>query len=127
MPLTRVLCPDQAPAKRNEIASFLVPSLLLLFTAVVPAGAQVQGTVDSGRKVVQMSTPDYPTIVKHAHIGGDVHLTVTVLPSGAVSKVQPEGGNPIFVESAVKAVKNWKFTPASAQTSERVQIHFNPD
>jgi len=52
---------------------------------------------------------------------------VTVLASGDVAKVEIVGGNPIFAESATKAVLKWKYVPAASQTKEEVQINFTPD
>ena len=101
---------------------------LLLFLALAsPATAQGDREGGSTRKVVVTVEPEYPKVVKHAHIGGLVRLNVTVLASGDVVKVEPLGGNPVFVESATKAVLQWKFTRAASQTKEAVQINFKPD
>ena len=109
----------------SALASF---GLSLLFLATVsPANAQVAQVDRSHRKVVRTSEPDYPKIVKHAHIGGSVRLNVTVLANGDVAKVEILGGNPIFAESATKAVLKWKYAPAASQTKEEVQINFTPD
>jgi hypothetical protein len=48
-----------------------------------------------------------------------------VLPNGTVARVQIVGGNPILAESTAKAVMNWKYAPASSQTSEEVLVVFN--
>ena len=102
-------------------------TLLLCFAQVSLSAAQGQTGAKSGRKVVRSVEPEYPVIVKHAHIGGSVRLTVNVLAIGDVTLVEPVGGNPIFVDSATKAVLKWKYIPAAAQTREEVQINFNPD
>jgi outer membrane biosynthesis protein TonB len=34
------------------------------------------------------------------------------------------GGHPLLAESAVTAVKNWKFEPASRETTELLEIKF---
>ena len=113
-------------ALKNALAS-LALSLLLFLSPVSPSTAQVQRVDGSTRKVVRTSEPDYPKIVKHAHIGGSVRLNVTVLASGEVAKVEVLGGNPIFVESATKAILKWKYAPAASPTKEEVQIRFMPD
>jgi TonB family protein len=113
-------------ALKNALASFGL-SLLLFLALVSPATAQVERVDRPNRKVVRTSEPDYPKIVKHAHIGGSVRLHVTVLANGDVAKVEILGGNPIFAESATKAVLKWKFAPAASQTKEEVQINFTPD
>jgi TonB family protein len=113
-------------ALKNALAAFGL-TLLLLLAPVSPSNAQVAQVDRSKRKVVRTSEPDYPKIVKHAHIGGSVRLNVTVLASGDVAKVEILGGNPIFTESATKAVLKWKYAPAASQTKEEVQINFTPD
>jgi TonB family protein len=113
-------------ALKNALAAFGL-TLLLLLASVSPASAQVERVDKSNRKVLRTSEPDYPKIVKHAHIGGSVRLNVTVLANGDVTKVEVLGGNPIFTESATKAVLKWKYAPAASQTKEEVQINFTPD
>jgi TonB family protein len=113
-------------ALKNALAAFGL-TLLLLLTPISPSNAQVAQVDRSKRKVVRTSEPDYPKIVKHAHIGGSVRLNVTVLASGDVAKVEILGGNPIFTESATKAVLKWKYAPAASQTKEEIQINFTPD
>ena len=112
-------------ALKNALASF---GLTLLFLAsVAPSAAQVERVDRPHRRVVRTSEPDYPNIVRHSHIGGSVRLNLTVLASGDVAKVEIVGGNPIFVESATKAVLKWKYAPAASQTKEVVQITFTPN
>ena len=113
-------------ALKNAFASFGL-TLLLTLACVGPSTAQVERVDETNRRVVRTSEPDYPNIVKHAHIGGSVRLNVTVLASGDVAKVEIVGGNPIFVESATKAVLKWKYAPAASQTKEVVQITFTPN
>jgi len=111
---------------KSALTSFGL-TLLLLLAPVSLSTAQVARVERPSRKIVRTSEPDYPKIVKHAHIGGSVRLNVTVLASGDVAKVEILGGNPIFVESATKAVLKWKYAPATSQTKEEVQINFTPD
>jgi TonB family protein len=77
------------------------------------------------RIVIRTVNPLYPAIVKNARIGGTVRLNAVVLANGTVARVQILGGNPILAESAAKAVMNWKYAPASAQTTEEVVVDFN--
>ena len=113
-------------ALKNALASFGL-TLVLFLAFVAPSTAQVERVDRPRRRVVRTSEPDYPTIVRNAHIGGSVRLNVTVLPNGDVAKVDTLGGNPIFAESATKAVLKWKYAPAASQTKEEVQINFTPD
>ncbi|MGA9497754.1 MAG: hypothetical protein WBV41_17970, partial [Terriglobales bacterium] len=66
--------PDSAP--KNALAP-LGPLLLLFLALVSTVTAQVEREGGSTRKVVRTVEPDYPKIVKNAHIGGSVRLNVT--------------------------------------------------
>ncbi len=77
------------------------------------------------RKVISEVKPAYPATLKNLHIEGLVRLTVTVLPNGNVANINVRGGNPILVENALKAVKNWKYAPGFSQTEEEVILNFS--
>lgn len=83
-------------------------------------------TKSSERKVLVSVKPDYSEILRHAQIGGVVRLKAVVSPEGRVLNTEVIGGNPILAESAVAAVKSWKYAPAAAQTVEEVSISFSP-
>lgn len=70
--------------------------------------------------------PEYPETLKKMGIGGSVRLRLTISPKGAVESVEVLGGNPIFVEVAVKAVKQWFYAPSPSQTNTEVTIPFQP-
>ncbi len=115
-------------ASKNALPSLGLTLLLVLaLTPVSPSAAQVEQVDRSKRKVVRRVEPEYPSIIKHAHIGGSVRLNVSVLANGDVATVETLGGNPILVESATKAVLKWKYAPAASQTRQEVQINFTPD
>jgi TonB family protein len=96
---------------------------LCLTAGFVPAGL-AQKTAKVARKVVTEVKPAYPVTLKNLHIEGLVRLVVTVLPNGNVADINVRGGNPILVENAVKAVKNWKYAPGPSQTEEEVVLNF---
>ena len=78
------------------------------------------------RKVVYKVQPKYPDYLKRHDIGGVVRLSVEITPKGTVRTVEPLGGNPILVEAAVDAVKQWKYAPAESSETIEVKIDFNP-
>lgn len=78
------------------------------------------------RTLLTRVEPEYPETLKKMGIGGSVRLRLTISPKGAVESVAVLGGNPIFVEVAVKAVKQWVYTPWPSQTTAEVTIPFQP-
>jgi TonB family protein len=78
------------------------------------------------RKRIYAVEPVYPEILKQAYIGGTVRLHITIASNGAVDRVSPLGGNPALVESAMHAVKKWKYIAASSPSEQDVSIEFDP-
>jgi TonB family protein len=85
-----------------------------------------QQDAKSDRKLVTRVEPDYPPVLRMRQIGGTVKLEVTIAPAGNVEGAKVLGGNPILAESAVAAVKKWKYAPAEAATTTTVSLEFNP-
>lgn len=77
------------------------------------------------RKVSHRVVPDYPTVAKEMNITGKVKIEVVVAADGHVKSTRPVGGSPLLVESAIKAIKNWKFEAAPKESTEVVEFDFN--
>lgn len=96
--------------------------LLLLFSCLSVAYAQ-----DTGRKVVRKLPVQYPAILKARGIGGTVRLKVFIKADGSVRDTEVLGGNAILAESAQKSVMQWKFSPASSETTTEISVVFDPN
>ena len=81
---------------------------------------------DNGRKLLRRVEPKYPEDLKRHDIGGVVRLSIEVTPQGTVRKISPIGGNPILLEAAMAAVKQWKYMPADSTQTLEVKIDFIP-
>lgn len=81
---------------------------------------------DADRKIASRVEPDYPELARKMHIQGMVKLKVWIRTDGNVSRVEYIGGHPLLAESAVAAVKKWKFEPGHDETSMLVEIRFSP-
>ena len=79
---------------------------------------------NSTRKVIKRVEPVYPETLRDRGISGTVRLKVTVRADGTVRDVQVEGGNPILADSAVRAVKMWRYAQADSEAATEVVIHF---
>lgn len=93
--------------------------------ALLIGGAVRAQTAD--RKIIKRVEPYYPDVLRTRKIGGTVRLKVVVEESGKVRDVQIEGGNPILGESAMRAVKEWRYEPGDRETVATVLVHFDPD
>ncbi len=78
------------------------------------------------RKVVSKVAPAYPELAKRIQLGGMVKLEVVVRQDGKVKSAKPLGGSPLLIQSAVDAVQRWKYEAAPGETTEVVQVVFDP-
>ncbi|HUA16913.1 MAG TPA: energy transducer TonB [Verrucomicrobiae bacterium] len=92
----------------------------------VSAAAQTREHDTSDRKIVSRVEPDYPETLKRLYIGGVVKIQVTVDAAGKVESTELLGGSPILGQSAMKAVKQWKYAPAASTGKFVVQLEFDP-
>jgi TonB family protein len=115
------------PARSKRGMLLLTVSLLAmpLFLRGFPLASQTQDQDLAERKLVSRVEPDYPETLKRLYIGGVVRVEALVAPSGAVKSTKLLGGSPILGQSAMKAIKQWKYAPASADETLTVKIEFD--
>jgi TonB family protein len=99
--------------------------VLLIVTFVGTTSLQAQNT-PSLRKLVYRVAPKYPRELRQNAIGGVVRLSISIGPNGSVGKISPIGGNPILVDAATVAVRQWKYVPTDHLTTTEVQLDFIP-
>jgi TonB family protein len=100
---------------------------LVLLTGICSAplpGADLPA--EHHRKVLKKVLPGYPELARQLSIKGAVKLVVIVEPNGKVKSARAVGGNPAFVEAAMRVIEKWKFEPAADPTTETVEIKFEP-
>lgn len=100
-------------------------AVVLGLMAISTPHLSAQDGAKAKRKVLVMTEPDYPYILRNAHFEGQVRLSVTVLPNGTVAKVECKGGNPMLAQYASMAVMHWKYAPGPAQSIEEAVFSFN--
>ena len=84
-----------------------------------------QGANASDRKVITRVEPQYPATLERLYIGGVVRLKVVVASNGTVQSTELIGGNPILGQSAIAAVKQWKYSRGKAETVVE-RLEFDP-
>ena len=110
---------------RKALAWVALACAALVFCCVVnPLRAQDEAKND--RKLITRVEPEYPPVLRMRQIGGTVRLQIDITAAGKVENLKVLGGNPILAESAVAAVKKWKYAPAEAATTTTVSLEFNP-
>jgi TonB family protein len=95
--------------------------------ALPPQGsaAQENSKEVTGRRVRLRTVPEYPSLAKKLRVSGKVKIEATVTADGHVTNTRVIGGSPLLVDSAVEAVKRWRFEAAPKETTEIVEFEFN--
>jgi len=94
--------------------------------ASVPLRSQTEDPGATDRKLISRVEPKYPPTLERLYIGGIVRLQVEIAPNGSVESAQLLGGNPILGQSAIAAVKQWKYAPAKTKTRTVERLEFDP-
>lgn len=110
----------------RKFALLIVLFLLTVICGAPLAGADVPAEHHASRKILKKVLPTYPRLARQLDIRGAVKLLVTVEANGKVKSARAVGGNPTFVEAAMDVIGKWKFEPAAEQTTETVEIKFEP-
>jgi protein TonB len=75
-----------------------------------PKPVRVGGNISEPRKTHNVP-PQYPEMAKRARVEGTVILEATISPQGRVTDVEVLRGIPLLDESAMRAVRQWTYTP----------------
>jgi TonB family protein len=76
------------------------------------------------RKVKAKVMPDYPPLARQMKVTGKVKIETTIAADGHVSNTKVVGGSPLLVNSALDAVKKWRFEPAAKESTETIEFDF---
>jgi TonB family protein len=99
--------------------------ICLLLLACALSGAAQEAS--PSRKILKKVEAQYPATLKRLGIGGTVRLKVYIKPDGTVRETEVQGGSPALADSAQKAVMQWRFAAAEAETVMQVSIVFDPN
>ena len=75
-----------------------------------PARIRQGGNVQQA-KLINMVRPVYPPLAKQARISGTVRLHAIIAKDGSVIQLEVVGGHPLLVQSALDAVRQWRYQP----------------
>jgi len=79
--------------------------------------------------LIQRVQPEYPPLAKQARIQGTVLLHAVIDREGKIEDLQVLGGHPLLVETALKAVQQWRYRPyyldgEPVEVETQITIHF---
>jgi protein TonB len=96
------------------------------FAVIATASAQENSAEASRRKIRTRVVPEYPSLAKQMNVSGKVKIEASVAADGHVLTTKVIGGSPLLINSALEALKKWRFEPAPRDTTEIVEFEFNP-
>ena len=82
------------------------------------------GQQPGDRKIINRVAPVYPALARRLHVIGAVKLEIVIRANGSVKSTKAVGGNPVLIEAA--AVGKWKFEAGAVETTEVIQLIFDP-
>ena len=108
---------------RNERMGRILGGTLLAMTLGLGVGnLQAQ----EGRKVLSNPVPVYPEVARRLHLTGVVKVQVVIGADGRIKDKNVIGGHPILVSAVEDTLKNWKYAPASGETTTQLEFNFHP-
>lgn len=78
------------------------------------------------RKALSNPVPAYPEIARRMHLSGVVKVQVVIGADGRIKEKNFIGGHPILVNSVEETLKNWRYAPASGETTTQLEFNFHP-
>jgi protein TonB len=78
--------------------------------AAVPQKVRVSQGVAEGLLVHQVK-PNYPPLARQARVQGSVVLQAVISKDGTIQGLRVVSGHPMLVQSALDAVKQWRYKP----------------
>jgi TonB family protein len=97
-------------------------ALLAMALGLGAANLQAQ----ESRKVLSNSVPVYPEMAKRMRLTGTVKVQIVIGTDGRIKEKNFIGGHPVLVSAVEETLKNWKYAPASGETTTQLEFNFHP-
>jgi protein TonB len=72
----------------------------------IKQGGQVQAAM-----IINRVQPSYPPLARQTRISGTVRLHAIIGKDGSVQQLEVISGHPLLVQSALDAVRQWRYRP----------------
>ena len=106
------------------------PSSMPALVAPHAAAPKIHQSQVSPARLEYRVSPQYPVMALKRRASGQVVLSLLVRKDGSVTDVKMISGNALFRDSAVEAVRKWRYSPATldgapVETSAQVVLKFD--
>jgi TonB family protein len=102
----------------------VMKKLTKILACVILLAGGLHAADPAERKVVHREDAEYPAIAAKMNLHGTVKLKIWISADGSVRRLEYIGGHPLLAESALKAVKNWKYQPSPQESTSQVEVKF---
>jgi len=99
----------------KKLRQILACAILLISSA---------NAADQDRKLVHRKEAEYPELAARMNIHGTVKVKIWISPDGTVRRLEYIGGHPVLAESALEAVKAWRYQNAPEESTTVVELKF---
>ena len=72
-----------------------------------------QGGAVTAASLINKVSPAYPPLARQTRISGTVRLHAIISKTGSVQQLEVISGHPLLVQSALDAVRQWKYRPTT--------------
>lgn len=97
-------------------------------TAAPAQTGPIRVSAGQGPGLIKKVEPIYPPMARAARLEGKVVLDAVIRADGTVSDVTViESASPMFDQSAIFALKQWRFTPGDHDVIMSLTVHFKLD
>ncbi len=98
--------------------------LAVILAGLTVSSAPLCAQQEPKRRVKSRVDAAYPEIARKYNLAGKVRISVVVAKDGHVKSTKVLGGNAVLANSALDALKDWKFMPGPDETTEIVEFDF---
>jgi len=119
-------------AEASELKTRLILAGVTVIAMIVLGASKESAVRGAGmspapreRQVVICVDPVYPAALRHSKSDEVVRLEVLVAPDGNVKAAKVLGGSPVLAEASLKAIQQWKYSPAETEQMLLVKIDFD--
>jgi TonB family protein len=109
--------------RRVTITVLMFPTIVAVLSCPFSVGQQ--GEPEAERKILSKVAPAYPQLARKMNVCGVVKLLIVIEPDGKVKSTEVIGGNPVLVQAAVEAVRQWRYEPAPQPTHRLIELRFD--
>ncbi|HYA17555.1 MAG TPA: energy transducer TonB [Bryobacteraceae bacterium] len=98
---------------KAAVKTMMMTALMVVASGLVMGQEAVLNVskTDALKNATSKVSPTYPPMARQLGMQGDVEVEARITEEGTVESVKPLTGNPVLLNAAVAAMKQWKFTP----------------